>query len=87
MSGYRNLKSERPVRFFLAVVVFRALWWPTVALMIPFALIGGFVDWLSWTAFPAIARFFQPIGSAAHSGALRIGNAVLGYRQEPETHD
>ena len=79
MSGYLDLKAKRPVRFVIAVTVFRAIWWTACVVIIPFALIGAFVDWLSWTAFPAVARLFQPIGSAVHAGALHVGNAILGY--------
>lgn len=80
---YGNLKQERPIRFVIAVVVFRAIWWPGVALCIPFAVIGAFVDWLSWTAFPVVARAFRPIGRAAYSTALHVGNSILGYKAEP----
>jgi len=80
--SYGNLKQERPIRFVIAVIAFRAIWWPVLAVFVPFAVIGAFVDWLSWTAFPAVARIFQPIGGAAHSVALRVGNAILGYKPE-----
>lgn len=87
MSEYGNLKQERPIRFILAVIAFRAIWWPLLAVLMPFAMIGAFVDWLSWTAFPAVARTFQPAGAAVHAGALRIGNAILGYNPKAEAHD
>ncbi len=85
MSEYGNLKAERPIRFIIAVIVFRAIWWPVSALAIPFALIGMFVDWLSWTAFPAIARWTQPPFGLAYSGALKLGNLILGYRTPTAT--
>lgn len=84
MSRYTDLRSERPVRHFLAVTVYRAVWWPVVGALLPFALIGALVDWLSWTAFPAIARFVRPAGGAAHGFALALGNAVLGYQPEAD---
>lgn len=88
MSEYRDLKSQRPVRFVLALVVYRLLWWPALAIALPFALLGAFVDWLSWTAFPVIARTFRPGFGGVHTAALALGNRILGYdpaRSNPES--
>lgn len=84
MSEYGNLKAERPVRFVLAVFVFRAMWWPVVAILMPFVVVGAIIDWLSWTASPAVARTFQPVGSALYKGALASGNAILGYHPKDD---
>lgn len=84
VADFKALKEERPIRFLVAVAVFRVIWWPFIGLCLPFALIGGVVDWLSWTALPAVARLFQPIGAAVHSGALKVGNAILGYTEQPQ---
>ena len=81
MSAYTDLRASRPVRHAVAVTVYRALWWPVVALLLPFAVIAALVDWLSWTAFPAIGRFAQPAVGLVHKGALSVGNAVLGYKE------
>ena len=79
MSAYSDLKTSRPIRFILAVTIYRLLWWPALAIVLPFALIGAFIDWLSWTGFPAIARAFRPAFGGIHGGALTVGNRVLGY--------
>ena len=84
MAAKRNWREERPVRHFIAVTVFRAIWWPAVGLAMPFALIGSLVDWLSWTAFPAVANFVQPAWGAVHTAAFALGNKILGYEPEPE---
>ena len=84
MSAYSDLKAARPIRFIIAVTVFRAIWWPWMGLLLPFAVLGAFVDWLSWTAFPAIARTTRPILAAPHTAALAVGNAILGYRPKDE---
>lgn len=80
MGEYARLKAARPVRYRIAWVVYRALWWPIAAVAVPFVLIAGFVDWLSWTAIPATGRVFQPIWGFAHRRSLGIGHAILGYR-------
>lgn len=82
MSAYSEIKAARPIRHALAVTVYRLLWWPVCAVLIPFVLIGEFMEWLSWTAFPAIARTFQPLGAGAHQAALRVGNLILGHHPE-----
>lgn len=78
IATYRALKAQRPVRHAIAVTAYRAIWWPVVAVLLPFALIGALVDWLSWTAFPWVAKTFRPVGGAAHSLALWVGNRILG---------
>ena len=67
------------MRYFLAVTVHRLIWWPAIALALPFALFGIFVDWLSETAFPAIANFVQPAWAAVRKFSVGVGNLVLGY--------
>lgn len=84
MSAPRNWRKERPVRHFIAVTVFRAIWWPAVGLAMPFALIGSFVDWLSWTAFPAVANFVQPAWGGVYTFALAVGNLILGHKPEQQ---
>jgi hypothetical protein len=82
MSGDRDLKAQRPVRYFLAVTAHRVIWWPAVGLAVPFVLIGAFVDWLSWTALPWVAKTARPLWSAVGTFALTVGNRILGY--EPD---
>lgn len=84
MAGYAEAKAARPIRYIVALTVYRAIWWPTAAVAFPFVLVGGFVDWLSWTAFPAIARTVQPLWGLAHRGALAVGNAILGVDSEDQ---
>lgn len=82
MSAYSDIKAARPIRHAAAVTIYRLLWWPVCAALIPFVAFGAFVDWLSWTAFPAIARTCRPGAAAVHNGALRVGNLVLGHQPE-----
>ena len=84
MSTYAEMRTARPIRHAIAVTIYRLLWWPLCVVLIPFVVFGAFVDWLSWTAFPAIARTFQPLGAGAHQGALRVANLVLGHQPEPD---
>ena len=83
--AYRDIKAQRPIRHAVAVTVYRAIWWPAVAVVVPFALVGGFVDWLNWTAFPWVADTTRPLAEAVHAFALAVGNLILGYTKEPET--
>jgi hypothetical protein len=84
MSAQADLRATRPLRHCLAVTVYRGLWWSAVAPALPFVLVAALVDWLSWTAFPAIARVTQPALGAAHSGAVWVGNLILGYEPDKE---
>ena len=77
-----DLRKERPVRFFIGVTVYRLIWWPVVAVHVPFALVGMFVDWLSETAFPAVGNFTAPAFEAARNFAVAAGNLVLGFKPE-----
>jgi hypothetical protein len=81
-----DYRKTRPVRYFLATCVFRILWWPCVAVFVPFAFIGAVIDWLSDTAFPFVAEITQPVGSGLHRGALNAAWLVLGTKPaEPQS--
>jgi hypothetical protein len=74
------MTKHNPARLFLARAVYWSIWGPAIAVALPFALVGVFIGWLEWKAFPWIARITQPAWGAANRLALRCGNAVLGFK-------
>lgn len=76
-------EEKKPIRRFVAVTAYRAVWWPICAVLIPMVALGAFVDWLSWRAFPAIAKAAQPGVSALHNGALAVAGLIYGRQSTP----
>lgn len=79
-----ELAEKRPIRLFLAIAVGRIIWWPFVALCLPFACFAMVIEYASDTLFPAIARATSPVGNAVYSSAIAVSDAILGYKEEKE---